>query len=209
MRTISAGILAVALAFAAAPDARQSASIVLDGRVTAGTGADTRPVRRAQVTLLGGGTADRPRLADTDAKGMYRFENVRPGPHRIAVSKPGFVRVTEDAVPGGAVNLVRAGAIEGVVLDASGDPFRSVTVSALQAQAGGKTQPIKTSQTDDLGRYRLHSLPPGDYIIQADAADAVMSQLMMPGEKRGAIPRGFYPATETIESAKPAPAHNG
>jgi protocatechuate 3,4-dioxygenase beta subunit len=190
----------MALAYDAALDAWQpAAATTIDGQVATGTQTDLRPLRRARVTLLGGA---RPRTSDTDAKGRFRFDNVPSAP-RLSISKPGYVTATVSSPESGATYVLqRGGAIEGVVLDSEGDPFRAVTVQALQVQAG-KTLPIKTTQTDDLGHYRLHSLPPGDYVVEANAAEAVQGQLLMPGEKRGAVPRMYYPAADAIESAKP------
>ena len=211
MRTVFAGIAVFALAFAAAPQARQTTSLVLEGRVTTGTGPDTRPVRRAQVSLIGGSTESRtrPLIADTDAKGMYRFENVRTGQHRVVVAKPGFVTVTQDAVPGGAVNLERAGAIEGVVFDTNGDPYAGATVRVQLRPGATGPKGFAMAMADDLGRYRVHTLLPGDYVVEAEGSDAVQNQLLMPGEKRGAVPRTFYPAADSIETAKPVTVGKG
>jgi hypothetical protein len=210
MRTLIAGLLGVTLAFAAAPHAQQpSTSSTLEGRVTTGTGADTRPVRRARVSVGAAAGVARPRMVDTDAKGMFRFENLGPAQHRIIVSKPGFVTVTQDAVPGGTVTLERAGAIEGVVLDTNGDPFQGAAVRVQPPPGATGTKGFATATADDLGRYRLHTLPPGDYVVEASGSDAVQLQVLMPGEKRGAIPRSFYPAGDSIETAKPVTVGKG
>ena len=209
MRTVFAGITVMALAFAAAPDAQQAVSTGLEGQVVTGSPGELRPVRRARVSLAGAGTGSRPLMVDTDAKGMYRFANVKSGEHRVSIAKPGFISLIAESVrPGGTVILSRAGAIEGVVLDTNGDPFVGASV---QVQPPGRTDPgmIGLATTDDLGRYRIHTLPPGDYIVEATGADAVQSQLLMPGEKRGAVPRSFYPAADSIETAKPVTVGSG
>ena len=194
----------MALAFAAAPDAQQSSTAVLEGRVATGTLPDLRPLRRARVTLGGGGAATRPRMVDTDVKGVYRFENVTPGDHRLWIAKAGFLPVIAEGVPpGGSFILPRASAIEGVVLDTNGDPFRSANVRVQPPPGATGPKTILSATTDDLGRYRIHTLPPGDYIVEASGEDAVQSQQLMPGEKRGAVPRAFYPAAESPDTAKP------
>lgn len=211
MRTLCAGIIGVALGFTTAPDAQQSSPIVLAGQVATGTAKDLRPLRRARVVLHDAGTANRPRVVDTDEKGIYRFENLRSaGPYKITVSKPGFVTTTADGLPGGGTLIVpRAGAIEGLVLDTNGDPFHGANVRVQPA--GGASDPSRagTATTDDLGRYRVHTLPPGDYIVEAWGGDAVQNQLLMPGEKGGGIPRSFYPAAESIDTAKPVTVQAG
>ena len=210
MRTLTFGVMALALASGVAPHARQSSSLVVEGRVVTGTAPDLRPVRRARVSLAADGSGTKPRMVDTDAKGAYRFVNVASAKYRLSMAKPGFVSATIDSAPsGGTVIMVRAGAIEGTVLDTAGDPFPAVVLRALQVLGPGKTIMTASARTDDLGRYRIHSLPPGDYVIEANAAEAVQSQLLMPGEKRGAPPRSFYPAADAIETAKPITVAEG
>jgi len=204
MRTRTCGVVVLALACGVAPQAGQSSATVVEGRVATGSAADLRPVRRARVSLVADGSGTKPRMVDTDGKGAYRFVNVTAEKYRLSISKPGFVPATIDADPAGrTLIMVRAGAIEGTVLDTAGDPFPAVTLRALEVLGPGKTIMTASARTDDLGRYRIHSLPPGDYLVEASAADAVQSQLLMPGEKRGAVPRTFYPAADAIETAKP------
>jgi hypothetical protein len=169
-----------------------------------GAGPDARPVRRARVTLSGNGLAG-PRLADTDTSGAYRFDRLRPGAYKLSVRKSGFVRLEVDAVPDATLKMDRGGAIEGVVTDA-GDPVLSVTVAAVQPQPDrASVKLIALTRTDDLGRYRLHSLPAGDYLIEV-ATDVTYLQngLLLPGEKRPNVNRSYYPSgAATIEEAKP------
>jgi protocatechuate 3,4-dioxygenase beta subunit len=205
MRIISSGIVAAMLAFSHVPQAGQAPSVVsLTGRVVTGTGPEARPVRRARVTLLARGGAGA-RITDTDTKGAYRFGRLPPGEYRVSVLRPGFVRLEVAAPPDATLTMERAGAIEGVVADGSGDPLPNVIVAALQAQPEGTTpKMIAQARTDDLGRYRLHSLAPGGYYIEA-ATDQVFLQntLMLPGEKRPDITRSYFPAgASTIEQAR-------
>jgi Carboxypeptidase regulatory-like domain len=195
------GIVAAMLAFSQVPQAGQAPSVFsLTGRVATGTGSDARPVRRARVTLLArGGTGAR--ITDTDTKGAYRFGRLPSGEYKVTVQKPGFVKLEVEAPPDATLTIERAGAIEGVVADGSGDPLPNVIVAALQAQPDGtKPKMIAQARTDDLGRYRLHSLAPGDYYIEA-ATDQVF--LLLPGEKRPDITKSYFPAgASTIEQAR-------
>jgi protocatechuate 3,4-dioxygenase beta subunit len=205
MRVLLCAIVAAALAFAQAPQAGQAGIISLTGRVVTGSGPESRPVRRARVTLLGRGGAGA-RTTDTDTKGAYRFDRLPPGDYKVTVQKPGFVKLDADAGPGATLIMDRAGAIEGVVTDATGDPVLNVVVAALQAQPdGAKAKLVTQTRTDDLGRYRLHSLAAGDYLIEA-ATDQLFLQtvFLMPGEKRSEINRSYYPAgAATVEEARP------
>jgi protocatechuate 3,4-dioxygenase beta subunit len=209
MRTILCGILAAAVAFVHAPSAQQQAGAgsgrapAFTGRVvTAGSGTEKRPVRRARVTLTGAGLTA-PRVADTDTKGEYRFNGVGPGGYTVTVQKPGFVKLEGTASPGATLTMERGGALEGIVTDAGGDPVWNVVVSALQPQEKGAPKTIGQTRTDDLGRYRLHSLAAGDYIVEA-ATDRtfLVNQFVMQGERRAEVSRAFYPASATAQDAK-------
>ncbi len=201
MRILLGCIVAVVLAFSQAPPP----AVSLNGRVVTGSGPKARPVRRARVTLIGRGLPA-PRITDTDTKGAYRFDRLPAGDYKVMVQKPGFVKLEADAPPDATLKMDRAGAIEGVVTDATGDPVLNIVVAALQPQPGGATAELMTqTRTDDLGRYRLHSLPPGDYLIEA-ATDRqfLNTAFLMPGEKRPDINRSYYPAgASTIEESKP------
>jgi hypothetical protein len=204
MRTLACGVVAALLAFVqSAPQGPPRGGVSLTGRVTTGSGTDVRPVRRAKVTLTGPGLPA-PRVTDTDTKGAYRFDRLPAGEYNVTVQKAGFVKLDADAPADATLTMVRGGAIEGVVTDAAGDPLMNVAVSALQPQPdGARPKPVTQSRTDDLGRYRLHSLAAGDYYVEAATDPAVIgSQVYMPGEKRPDVNRGFYPSAVALEDAR-------
>jgi hypothetical protein len=205
MRNLLLGIVAAAFAFSQTPAPPSAGLPTLAGRVTTSSGPDVRPLRRARVTLTGG-RLSAPRVTDTDTKGVYRFDRLAAGDYRIAVQKPGFVKLDTAAAPDAVLNLVRAGAIEGIVADAGGEPMENVLVSAIAARDAASVSPLAAvaqTRTDDLGRYRLHSLPPGDYIVGA-ATDALqVSRLVLPpGERPGDFTRAYYPAAASAGDAK-------
>ena len=204
MRILIAGVLAMATAVSAVPSAQQTPVGSFTGTVVTGSGPDARPVRRARITLTGGGLAA-PRIADSDAKGTFRFDRLPNGPFHVVAQKAGFVRREADAVSGGTLELIRGAAIEGVVSDAAGDPIPNAVVSALAASVDGKPgKRAAQTRTDDLGRYRLHSLEAGDYVVEAATDQSfIQNQLLMPGEKRAEIARAYYPAGDTVDTAKP------
>jgi hypothetical protein len=207
MRILLCGILTSALAFSHAPAGGQPPA-ALSGSVITGTGPDARPVRRARVTVTGAGLTA-PLVTDTDARGAFRLERVPAGEHKVTIQKAGFVTLQTtlpaDAPSNAALTLTRGGAIEGIVADAAGDPIWNVVVSALQAQpdAAAPKVMVKT-RTDDLGRYRLHSLPAGDYSIEAATDQAfLLNGFLMQGERRPEITRSYYPAGGTPGEGKP------
>jgi 5-hydroxyisourate hydrolase-like protein (transthyretin family) len=204
MRALTFGIIAAAIAFSQAREAPAPVGLTsLSGRVVTGTGNEAKPVRRARVTLTGPGLTA-PRLTDTDTTGAYRFDRLPAGAFKVAIQKPGFVKLEADAAPNAALRMDRAAAIEGVVTDAGGDPLWNVVVTALQPGEGEKPKVIAQTRTDDLGRYRLHSLAGGDYFVEAATDPAFLqSVFLMAGEKRPDISRSYYPAGTTIADAKP------
>jgi hypothetical protein len=188
MRTASFAILIAALAFGQAvpePPPREG-TIAVSGRVVTVTGNDQRPVRRAKVSLTGGSGAAR--VTATDTAGTFRFDPLPAGDYRVTVQKPGFVTLEAAASSESTMTLERAGAIEGTVVDGAGEPLINVSVYALQLQDGGEPRPVAIVRTDDLGRYRMHSLPAGDYYVEAAPHEAHQA---------------FYPAASVLEDAKP------
>ena len=204
MRIVLFGLMSAALTFATPAALIQPSARSLTGTVMTGSGPEARPVRRAKVTLSG--TPLRaPLVADTDAKGVYRFDRVPAGEFKVRIQKPGFVTLDADAAPDAALTMIRGGAIEGIVADANGDPILNVVVAALQPQADRTAPPksIAQTRTDDLGRYRLQSLPAGDYFVSVTAdAQYTSAVFLMQGEKRPDVTTAYYPATAAIDEAK-------
>jgi hypothetical protein len=106
------------------------------------------------------------------------------------------------------VRTAPLGAISGRVLDHFGDPLPGVSVVALRrtfsdgllrfvVAAGGRPE----MHTDDLGRFRLHSLGAGDYyVVAAAGALTALPPFLDPGEAGGFLPT-FFPASPTVGSA--------
>ena len=199
MDAILRALLVAGLALLQAP-ATPQASMSLTGRVTTGSGFDVPPVRRAKVTLSGRGAT---RVTDTDTNGVYRFNQLSPGDYRITVQKAGFATLEADASPNPTLNMIRGGAIEGIVTDTSGYPLWNVVVAAWQRPDGEKPKAVAQVRTDDLGHYRLHSLQAGDYTVAVSTDGSFLQRLfMLAGEKRPDGRRVFYPSVPTLEEAR-------
>ena len=145
-----------------------------------------QPVRWARVTVA---QASRrlQLVTSADADGRFLFDTLRPGAYMVFARKAGYVplaygaRKPRDAgapvnvAAGTTVNadvlLSRGGAIEGRILNEYGDPAQDVGMQALRIgydSTGRRTLPAGLStRTDDLGWFRLHSLPPGMYLLEA------------------------------------------
>ena len=126
----------------------------------------------------------------TDAHGQFQFEHVpagfyrlsaRPGPYQAQYlmgalgqkrpDAPGLPFELSDGqvLSGATIVMPRSGVVTGRVTDDEGEPIARVAVSTMLFAPGAST-PARTAggQTDDLGRYRIFGLPPGDYLIFAD-----------------------------------------
>jgi hypothetical protein len=109
------------------------------------------------------------------------------------------------------VQMARWGTISGTVTDEYGDPIQGVEVEALQIgyRAGrrllthatsippirGNVSATSSRLTDDLGRYRLYDLPPGQYIVSA--AVGHVSSEDVPG-----YGRSYFPGTPNAADAQ-------
>ncbi len=181
--TVLSACLAGTIAFAQAPvqtpPTRDARAVVgrssIDGVVTATIDGRQSPLRRARVMV----TSDiASQTTDTDTSGRFHVAQLPAGSYRVSIEKFGFVPVASSGLlpladgQNATVSLTmqRGGAIEGRLLKDDGEPAMGLNISAVRLGYGpyGK-RPIATQQTttDDLGRYRLHTLPPGEYYLQA------------------------------------------
>lgn len=193
------------------PAAVTSSTGSIGGTVTAeGTGA---PLRRARVTLRGG-TLISPRSVDTDLRGQYTFPSLAAGTYRIEVDKPGFVTlqygVTSSSTQGAPIALgsgasltadvvlPRGAALEGTITDRYGEPLTGATVVAERVPdpADGRAGIVTGPQvlTDDLGHFRIHSLPAGVYYVRATLKST------SPSERPNEVV--YLPGTTDIGSAR-------
>jgi hypothetical protein len=211
------------------PGPRKTGTASLSGRVTA---LDTaRPIRRAQVRA-GGPEIREGKVVSTDADGRWTLKHLPAGRYRIDVTKGGYVAVaygqrrpfeagkTVDLLEAQElekldVALPRGSAINGRVVDEFGEPMANVRVSPMRFRfiegrrrlinAGGSTD-----TTDDLGQYRLHGLPPGEYYVVAQQPSGFLAS----SEDRTGYAQTYHPGALTVAEATRVPltvgqeAHN-
>ncbi len=110
--------------------------------------------------------------ATTDSSGRYRI-GVNPGSYDVEFRLGGFVDTIVRAVdPQDALQVtLRANpTIAGQATDTHGRPLAGVTLNFLPGAANGAADamvaPVATTDTDDLGSYRV-ALPPGTYRLTA------------------------------------------
>jgi hypothetical protein len=203
------------------PADRPTGSAAIAGRITILDTEPAAPVRRAKVTLSSPGLPS-PEVTDTDTEGRYRFDGLPAGDYRITAEKPGFVTLEHGTrrpferppalrLDAGArltadIALPRGAAIEGRLTSEDGEPLHNAIVSAVRfivTPGGRRPSTVRDARTDDLGRYRVHSLPPGDYYLSA-AADplAAITQMSAPGAPPSGFARTYFPGTPQPHEAR-------
>jgi hypothetical protein len=149
----------------------------------------------------------------TDEEGNFRFSDLPDGDYLLYAQTPGYVETpgaNRSYRPGQTVTLKlrKGGAITGRVTNAQGEPVVAVGVSARQlrntsgaansAEIAGNY--IYTQPTDDRGIYRLYGLPPGSYLIVANApAPSITGTLAYEKELPAYHPAGPRDAAQPIE----------
>lgn len=183
----------------------------LTGRVSVLTNQQLGPVRRARVTLESA-ALPAAQTTDTDTEGRYRFINLPAGTYRVNADKPGFVLLASsprrawDIKIGQSLTadvvMARGAALEGHVLVDNGDSPAGIVVSAIRfvyGSHGARPVAVQQVKTDGRGRYRLHTLPAGEYYIDA-APDPRQALNAMPAPS--GLAHTYYPGTP-----RPSDAH--
>jgi hypothetical protein len=168
----------------------------------------------------------------TDDSGQYEFTQLPPGRYRITAAKLGFTSTVYGQQPGDTISvanlpqgkpveladgqtmtridisLPRYSAMTGRVLDDFGDPVENVAVSVseIRFQAGRRrlvgAPGIVARLTDDLGRFRLYGLLPGEYIVSSSAGQVLVNE--PPSDLSGYAPT-YFPGTTNVREAQPVP----
>ena len=132
------------------------------------------PVASADVKVYRTGVRQLAAELETDGNGAFAADGLPAGDYRIEVSKPNYLSSTlrlGGLRTGLLVRLVRCAVVTGQVVDGQGQPIRGAAVYALARPAeGGTFLPLQIgqgnyAQVDARGRYRLHNLGPGEYVV--------------------------------------------
>ena len=165
---------------------RQAGAGRLRGRVVnAQTGL---PVRDVSVLAVTAGSRETQRGARTDGNGQFEITELPAGHYIVTASRVGYVSISygqrraleaprplaladKEVLDTIDFRLPRGGAIVGRVLDEFGEPFPDARVQATRLRfVNGQRRAAAVGdgfQTDDLGRFRIYDLPPGDYYVSA------------------------------------------
>ena len=120
----------------------------------------------------------------TDGNGRFTMTGVEPGQYQLSAEREGFVRSEYGqrtptgngvTVPVSAnqhlmldLKMLQASVLSGRVITAEGEAAAQATVQAYtyEYSNGQRTlAEVKTTQTNDLGEYRLFWLEPGEYFV--------------------------------------------
>lgn len=194
---------------------------VISGRVTITVNGEPQPVRRARVTLESTALT-RPAQVDSDTDGRFRVNALPAGEYRIRAEKAGFVPMVRDPrrvfdpVPLVTLQsgqtliadlpMVRGAALEGRITATTGAPLPDVVVSAVRLSYdanGRRPVPVRQARTDDRGHFRVHTLPAGEYYLDA-APDpvAAVNQPTVAGQPATILERTYYPGAPQVEGGR-------
>jgi hypothetical protein len=202
------------------PPLGQVGTATISGRVLSMSG---RPLEETRVQAIRNGLT--PRVAFTDRQGRFTIARLLPGPYTLGASRTGYVTVQygqerasqpgkqvfvreQETVSGIDIVLSRGTAVTGTIADEHGEPLQGVSVRAMQLRyASGRSAALNVGprdrRTDDRGRYRIHGLLPGSYLIVASAEATIVG-----AQARGYAPL-FYPGTTQAAEGTPVVADLG
>lgn len=214
--------------------------ITVEGRVV--DALTQQPVGEARVVLLRDGqsytsaTWDLPVTAQyaadasvvsvrTNEFGVFRFEIDAPAKFRLFVSKEGYVRDNENWFDlredrkDLAVRLMPEAVISGRVIDVETQkPVQGFAVAAhsYRPSGGGRILMFAGTRgrTDEEGRYRVASLPPGEYLLEFSPPSGASFEKLKPVEDFAADVRlgygkSWYPGVNSADEAAPVHALAG
>ena len=171
-------------------------AIAVRGRVTRAGGL---PVSRAGVQLMSL-VPGPPVVSQTDVSGRYELilPNGGAGDYRVVVRKPGYAFAEYGAPspdrrgavlrlnPGDTrddldIALTKLSSASGRILDDLGDPVEGALLRMAQLRyVDGQRQlvdaPALAARSDDLGRYRISGLRPGQYALIAAVGQVVVTE---------------------------------
>ena len=161
---------------------------VIRGKITNTEG---RPLRRVQLRLSGEAIPEG-RTTSTNGLGKFEIRELPAGRFNLTASRAGYLPMafgqTRIGEPGRPIELGDGQALEnsdivlphtalisGHILDEAGEPLAGATVLTMQMKYfNGRRRllPVRGNAiSDDTGQYRLSSLEPGEYYVQASSRE--------------------------------------
>ena len=208
-------------------DAEEKELGVIRGQVLAEDG--SHPLAKAilSLRLKTERLSDRPRTVRTDSAGEYTFRDLEPGQYVLRAARNGYIPRnygqksgfsfsrgnvgTALTVARGQVmnhidfRLIRAGVVEGRVVDQDNEPLERVQVMLSgYRNLGGERRlmPFGRDETDDRGQFRIFGVPSGTYLLSASPRPFAT----MRGGADRSFPPTYYPGVLRVEDAPPTAA---
>ncbi|MGI6621798.1 MAG: hypothetical protein GX227_02305 [Clostridiaceae bacterium] len=145
--------------------------IVLFGSVRDG---QQKPLGGIKVTIFRSHSLNPYDFTFTNEEGFYVFDNIEPGPYRIALQAQNFNERILNIEAGKETPIVTLetvylkkkilkGTIHGIITDKNNTPVSNALVVLLN----GNNNPIQITYTNEDGVYMFYRLDPGTYNIMA------------------------------------------
>ncbi|HKH98465.1 MAG TPA: carboxypeptidase-like regulatory domain-containing protein [Candidatus Sulfotelmatobacter sp.] len=243
MKLFSACLLVVFLGAGAAAQSPASAAkpasrALIEGVVTKDPGGE--PVKKALIELIAESQSEGgDYTATTGADGSFHIEGIAPGRYRLFAERTGMLELDKHRVrsDGRVLNLAAgqelkdlqlrlqsAAVVRGRVTDEDGDPLPNAQVAVLrQTFAAGRNrwEQAGSERTNDLGEYRIASLPAGNYYVSVSPPPDFKSLIEAAGAAAQPGTNGsadkpatsyqttYYPGTADRSQAAPIQLHAG
>ena len=184
-------LLATALAAqssATETPSKESENCTVEGHVILTPG--EQPLKKVAIRIFSDDTEENSYTAVTDAEGHFKIEDMKPGHYNVHIESNGYLEAGKQRgrYHSQALTLKRgqelndlvyrmqpAAVITGKIVDAEGDPVPEaiVLVSRYGSRAGQNLGFGGFQRTNDQGEYRVFDLPPGRYLVLAQAWQAL------------------------------------
>lgn len=163
--------------------------------------------------------------AAADAKGNFRLAGLTPGIYRLWANRNGYLRTAYGAKRAGGsgasitvtagqeladlrIPLYAYGVIAGTVRDTDGEPLVGVGIVAMRQKYDKGKRSVEmegfSARTDDLGQYRIPSLPPGRYYVlaQAESESGMTVNGPVRSMKKQRLLSAYYPGVTDPDLAR-------
>jgi protocatechuate 3,4-dioxygenase beta subunit len=169
-----------------APAAKETGKASLEGNVVKEPTGE--PLKKAIVELIAENQEEGGNYtATSNQEGRFRIANIQPGRYKLFGERPGYIEVDKhrrrsqgvslSLEPGQelkdeVLHLLAAAIVTGRVLDEDGDPVPGAEVIVWRqtfAYGGRRFETAGSTQTNDLGEYRVGGLLAGKYYLSASA----------------------------------------